>query len=119
MLIKSYILPKMQRMDSEMRSNMLHYERQLMENGIGIRGKAILTARIVLYVLQYPCHVSAWAFYPVSGISEYESSDRNDGSKDIEEFLERCTDSLLKQHNWHNPEVERVIEYRKEALLCK
>ena len=121
MKVISYITPEMNSMTEELRSNMLQYEKRLQEAGIIIREKRILTATIILYIFEKSYDealCSCWAYYPKTGIEDFISCTSNcksEKNKDV--FAEICTDRLLRDHNWHNREVECAIEVRKKSMM--
>ena len=118
MKVECFITPEMEQVSEKSRETRIEYEKKISEAGIYIRRKAILTAGIVLYIFEnsFDEGLSAWAFYPKTGLEDYISSAEDDS--EIEDFYNRAIDRLLKNHNWHNPDVETVVNYRKEHHLA-
>lgn len=73
----------------------------------------VITNKITLVVFKYndidDC--VAWAFYPRSGVQEYV--DRQKDNERNDDFVERCINKLLHQHNWLDNDVAHLIEQRK------
>ena len=115
MKVVNFIDETMEQVSAKLREARVEYEKKLSERGIYIRHKAILTAGIVLYVFENETSVDAWAFYPRTGLENYIGSTNVFSDEAVEEFFNYNIDKTLKMHSWHNPEVQRVIEYRKKT----
>ena len=114
-----YITPEMNQMNEESRYNMRQYEKKLQDRDIYIREKRILTPKIILYILEYSSDgelCCGWAYYPKTGIEGFISCIRSESNLEKDAFAEICTDRVLKDHNWHNHDVECAIKLRKKSL---
>lgn len=115
MKVVSYITPDMNQMNEELKHSCIEYEKKLSERGIYIREKRILTATIVLYILESSSDgelCSGWIYYPKTGIEDFISSIRSESNLKRDEFAETCTTRVLKEHNWHNHDIECAIRNR-------
>ena len=115
MKVECFIDETMEQISDELKMHRISYENKLTERGICIRYKAMITAGIVLYITECKSGVDAWAFYPKTQLEDYISSTNASSDEEVEEFYNICIDNVLKRHSWHNPEIERVIEYRKKT----
>ena len=73
----------------------------------------VITNKITLVVFKYNYidDCVAWAYYPRSGCQEYV--DRQHSNERNDDFVERCINKLLNQHNWFDNDVAHLVEQRK------